>query len=235
MLGVLTEYADVMQTVIPEFTKCFSFEQHNRYHQYGVYEHIARSVAAYGGSDIRIALALLLHDIGKPECFTLGQDGVGHFYGHADISAGIASRIMSRLKFDNETRYIVTGLIQYHDIPVTGSERSVRRIIRKLGYEQFARLLEVKRADILAQADIDREKRLEDCRKAAEIAQKLKESGACMSRKDLAVNGSDLIKAGFTAGKSMGDALETVLNEVIEGNLPNERDAILEYVKRIKR
>lgn len=235
VFGVLAEFSDVMRVVIPEFAPCVGFAQRNKYHQYDVYEHIARSVASYGGNDVRISLALLLHDIGKPECFTLGRDGVGHFYGHAGKSVEIASRVMSRLRFDNETQRVVTELIEYHDVPVNDTEKSVRRLVRKLGYDQFARLMELKRADILAQADIDREKRIGVCRSAADIAQKLKDSGACMSRKDLAVNGGDLIKAGVPEGVRIGMILERVLALVTEGELENDRDAILEYVKRIKR
>ena len=224
---VFTEYADVIQIVIPELAPCVSSERCES-DKYNVYEHIARSVAAYGGYDVCVALALLFHDIGKPLCSATGEDD------HAEKSAGIALNIMSRLRFDTATRMNVAGLIKYHTITVSDSEKEIKRMIASMGYEQFIRLMEVKRADILAMPDMERDPHLELCHKAVAAAKEIKDSGACMSRSELAVNGDDLINAGISKGVCVGKTLQIIFDEVINGDLPNERHAILEFVKRLK-
>ena len=90
---ILLEYSDVIAVVIPEFLPCIGFEQNNRFHQYTVYEHIVRAVGNYGGDDLSVKIALLLHDIGKPQCYTEDENG-GHFYGHAVPSTDIASCLL---------------------------------------------------------------------------------------------------------------------------------------------
>ena len=75
--------------IIPELAPCIGFAQNNRFHQYTVYEHIAHAVASYHGGDTSVNMALLLHDIGKPLCYTEDENG-GHFYGHAVLSRDIA-------------------------------------------------------------------------------------------------------------------------------------------------
>ena len=71
VLDVLLNYSDVITTIIPELAPCVGFEQNNPYHQYNVYDHIAHAVTNYKGNDISIKVALLLHDIGKPQCCLL--------------------------------------------------------------------------------------------------------------------------------------------------------------------
>ena len=98
-----------------------------------------------------LRLAALLHDVGKPSCHTRGGDGVDHFYKHPAASFHLADQMMRRLKFDNLTRLTVCELIRYHDSDIQPTNKSVRRALNKLDKENFLRLLDVKRADNLAQ------------------------------------------------------------------------------------
>ena len=107
---VLTEFRDIAAVIIPEFRECTGFVQHSRFHCFDVYEHCVMSAQKAAeisaGSECRLTLtlAMLLHDIGKPQRFTLGEDGEGHFYGHAAVSANIAEDILRRLKCSNALR-----------------------------------------------------------------------------------------------------------------------------------
>ena len=103
VLDILLNYSDVIATIIPEIKPCIGFNQNNRYHQYTIYDHIAHAVSNYTGQDIIVKVALLLHDIGKPLCYTEDENG-GHFYGHGEPSRDIAEEVVRRLKFDNYTQ-----------------------------------------------------------------------------------------------------------------------------------
>ena len=103
VLNILLEYSDVMATIIPELEPCIGFDQNNRFHEFTIYDHIAHAVANYGGTDSVVNVSLLLHDIGKPCCYTEDHKG-GHFYGHGVASHDLAEKVLSRLRFDNKSR-----------------------------------------------------------------------------------------------------------------------------------
>ena len=110
---------------------CIGFEQNNKYHQYTVYEHIAHAVANYKGTDVSVKVALLLHDIGKPQCYTEDENG-GHFHGHGVPSRDIAEQVLDRLRFDNKTKQEVLELVLYHDTMIEPTPRTVRKWLHKL-------------------------------------------------------------------------------------------------------
>lgn len=138
VLDVLLNYPDVITAIIPELGPCVGFEQNNPYHQYNVYDHISHAVANYDGSDVSIKIALLLHDVGKPQCYTEDKHG-GHFYGHGIPSHDIAGTVTKRLRFD-------------HDAVIEPTPKTVRRWLNKIGEERFRQLLCVRMADIRAHA-----------------------------------------------------------------------------------
>ena len=178
-------------------------------------------------------MAALLHDVGKPDTFSIGADGVGHFYGHSEKSVEIAENVLTRLKFDNASKNEILTLIKYHDPVIPVKRSAVGRWARRLGMETLFKLLDLKAADNLAQAPefIDRLKGYDEIRK---IANEMIAENACFSLRDLAVNGGDLIKsAGFTAGKAVGETLSALLDAVISEELPNDREVLLARAKEL--
>ena len=234
VLDVLIEYSDVIATVIPEIKPCIGFEQHNRYHQYTVYDHIAHAVANYTGNDVSIKVALLLHDIGKPQCYTEDERG-GHFHGHGIPSHDIAEVVVDRLRFDNKTKQEVLDLVLYHDSVIEPQPKVVRRWLNKIGEKRFRQLLNVRMADIKAHAEGTQESRIERCQALDRILEDVLAEEQCFSMKDLAVNGRDIMEAfGLSQGKMVGDTLRYLLDGVISGEFENSRDALLkEAVKFI--
>ena len=213
---VLTEFRDIAAVIIPEFRECTGFAQHSRFHCFDVYEHCVMSAQKAAeiseGSECRLplTLAMLLHDIGKPQRFTLGEDGEGHFYGHAAVSADIAEDILRRLKCSNALRERVCAIVRYHDVPLSDTDKSVRRLLRKYG-------LETVRDICLAHICDDSSKTPECAGRCGEWCAVLSRAEAlapscCLTLKDLAVDGK---------------ALKFLLDEVINGNFPNEREFLL--------
>ncbi|MBQ9115878.1 MAG: HD domain-containing protein [Clostridia bacterium] len=230
---ILTEYAVILTEIIPELAPAIGFDQCNYHHIYDVYTHIVKAVVNCP-KDRNIRMAALMHDIGKPEVFTVGNDGVGHFYGHSERSVEIAENVLTRLKFDNDSKNEILTLIKYHDPVIPVKRAAVGRWARKLGMETLFKLLDLKAADNLAQAPeyADRLKGYDEIR---EIANEMIAENACFTLKNLAVNGGDLIKeCGYTPGKSIGETLSALLDAVISEELPNERAVLIEKAKSMR-
>lgn len=223
---VLLSYSDVLCVPIPELTPCVGFEQHSRYHRYPVYEHMVRAAAACPRPDAVCRFALLLHDMGKPMCFSLDERG-GHFKGHAEAGFALAGPVLDRLRFDGRRRREILELIRFHDTPPEPAPRSVRRWLARLGPEQLSRLLAVARADALAHAAWTVEPRLRELDAAEELLREALAENACFTLKDLAVKGNDLLALGVPEGRQVGLLLGRLLEEVLDGKVPNERAALL--------
>lgn len=223
----------IMGIVLPEFDRCMETEQNNPHHCYTVGEHILHSLNGVK-ADKTLRLAMLFHDIGKPETKYTDEKGVDHFHGHARIGEEIAGRALKRLRFDNDTRNKVTRLVLYHDYPVEASEKSVRRAMHKIGEDIFPYLFDVKGADIEAQSEYCREEKRAALEAVRAVYEKIVESGQCVSLHSLAVTGKDLIDAGMEPGKKMGETLEWLLQIVLEDPEKNTKEKLLEYVKGMK-
>jgi len=230
ILNILLEYSDVMATIIPELKPCIGFDQNNKFHEYTVYDHIAHAVANYNGTDIAVKVALLLHDIGKPCCYTEDYNG-GHFYGHGTFSHDLAETALSRLRFDNKTKHDVLELVLHHDAIIEPTPKTVRRWLNKVGEEQFMRLLDIRMADILAHRKDTQESRVEKCISIGVLASEIIEQNQCFKMKDLAINGHDIMTLrGVKEGKEVGCILNEVLDAVISGELKNDRAELIEYL-----
>lgn len=227
---VLMEDVDILAVFVPEITKMKSFDQKNPHHIFDVLEHTA-TVVEKADKEPVVRLAALFHDIGKPDCFTVDEAGIGHFYGHGAISTEITRSVMNRLKFDNDTKKKVLELVEKHDAPIESSQRAVKRVLNKLSEEQFFNLIALKRADNLGQSREFRNRQVYYDR-LEEIAGEIIEQEQCFSLKDLCVNGSDLISIGFKPGKEIGEMLKFLLEEVIDGKIENERQKLLDLAQK---
>ncbi len=230
---ILQAYPDIVAVWMPEVLPCVGFHQHNRYHAWDVWRHTCIAVGASANIPV-LRLALLLHDIEKPACYTEdilpGGTVKGHFYGHAPASAETAGRILRRLRFDNETVHTVTTLIGVHCDPLTPSPKHIKRFLAKIGLPLFRLLVEHHRGDNLAQAPDIIPERLAMLQAVTDLTDKIVAEAQCFSLKDLAVNGQDLLQAGIEKGPQVGALLHQLLDQVISGELPNERDALLASV-----
>ena len=225
---VLRTYPDVVAVFWPEISPMIGFDQHNRHHCFDVWEHTLHALEVVAPDPV-LRYAMVLHDIGKPACFTMDPWGNGHFRGHPAVSKALADDMLRRLRLDNATRESVLRLVEWHDRDIPRTERGVLRALRALGEQDLRRLFAVKRADNLAQAPEYRGVQAE-IQKAEEILDQALAGGACWSLRQLAVRGGDLVSMGYQ-GRAIGQMLETLLDAVEDGTLPNEKEALLEYAR----
>ena len=229
---VLLEFPDILSVPLPEIGAMVCFDQHNPHHDRDVWAHTAAVTAAIPAQPV-LRWAALLHDVGKPPCFSLAEDGVGHFYGHAAESARMADGILRRLRFNTDSREEIVRLIRYHDLPIQPERRPVKRLMNKLGPDTVRRLIELHKADTRGQSAICAGRIAEYDAVAAVLDEILNEK-ECFSLRDLAVNGTDMMALGL-AGRDIGRALNACLTAVMEEKLPNERAALLEYAEQVKK
>ncbi len=223
---MLREYADVFFAILPQLAPMHGFDQRTPYHAYDVWEHTVRAVENAPSTET-LRLTLLLHDAGKPAAFTVDEQGVGHAHGHHRLSAEIAAEVLAYLRLDNATRDRILMLVEHHDWPLSTERTLLKRRLNRLGEEALYQLIEVQRADALGkgtEAAADVEARTEELRQAltALLAER-----PCVTLRDMAVNGRDLMAEGIAHGKQLGETLNWLLAEVLNERLPNEREALL--------
>lgn len=212
--------------VLPEFDQLMTTGQETPHHMYSVGEHTLHAMKNIRADKI-LRLAMLLHDMGKPALKTVDEAGVAHFKKHALESERIAGNVLRRLKFDNDTIRKVTRLVRCHDLRMPATAKSVRRAMNKIGEELFPYYMEVRRADVLAQSMYQREEKIENLDQIEELYHQIVEDGDCVSLKDLAVTGRDLIASGMKPGKKIGEKLEELLKLVIEDPKLNTKEELL--------
>lgn len=222
----------ITKVILPEFDACMETPQNNPHHCYNVGEHTLESMRHVPACKV-LRLAMLLHDIGKPETVTADEQGIDHFHGHPMRSEEISRRILKRLKFDNHTIEQVAKLVKYHDYWVEPSQRCVRRAVMKTGEDIFPLLLQVKRADMEAQSGYQREDKEENLKAVAALYEQVATQKQCVSLKTLAVSGRDLMEhAGMSPGKKVGEVLNYLLNLVIEEPSRNEKEILIREAER---
>ncbi len=217
----------ITAVVIPEFDKCMWTEQVNIHHMYNVGDHIIETLRNVRNDRI-LRLTMLMHDIGKPETMLMDDEGVSHFYGHELVSAQMADKIMKRLKFDRDTMDRVCNLIKYHDERYPAEPAVIRRAIHRVGERDFPLLFEVRFADTMAQSTYMRSEKLRLIEDAKAVYEKIISDGDCVSLKNLAVGGNDLIALGIQPGRAIGVILNAMLSDVIDDPTRNNREYLLE-------
>lgn len=233
-LDVLTGYKEVITRIIPELIPCIGFEQHSIWHCFDVYDHTMHAVASYEGEDDAIKMALLLHDIGKPSCFSTDDEGNGHFYGHAKESVKIAEKVVDRLRFSNADKDQILPLIRYHDLQMGTSPKACRRIRANYGPDLLIKLAEVKKADNMAQSGYAKEKESYLVEESFKVAREIASSDSCFDLKSLAVSGDDLMETfGLEEGRKVGMILNALLANVIDGEIPNDKDKLLDLARSL--
>ena len=218
----------------PEFDKMMETQQNNPHHIYSVGEHTLHSLIQIRNDKV-LRLSMLLHDIGKPESLQKDEAGWDHFHGHPELGEEMARKILRRLRFDNDTIGKVCKLVKYHDQKLSLKSTKLRKDIVKIGPELFPLLLEVKEADMLAQSNYKRGEKETELAQIRKLYMKILEDKDCLSLKDLALCGKDLIERGMHPGKELGETLQRLFEYVLENPEKNNKEDLVKYLNVIKK
>lgn len=233
----------ITSKILPELDAMLETRQNNPYHCYDVGTHCIKAVeymnkiAAKNAIETRehsvLCWTAFLHDVGKPIVISTDENGIDHFYRHEQKGEEIAIEILKRLKFDNYTMNLVSHLILWHDYPLKVSKKSLRRCANKLGTENMEFFFYMKEADIYGQSDLEKKARFDLILNLRELYKEVLDAEECVSLKDLAITGRDLIEIGMEPGKQIGFVLNSLLEKVLEKPELNRRDKLLEETKKI--
>ncbi len=222
----------LLERLIPELIPTIGFDTRSSYHDKDVFEHTL-VVLDNTEPNLTLRLAALLHDIDKPNCLTIDEDGEGHCYGHASSSSEIARTILGRLNFDRKTVKAVTALIKEHmNDFVNISDLSIKRLIRRVGLDNIDRLFELQLADIkgseLSGRDPDRTMKIRN--KCFEVLSRREP----LTVHDLDISGYDLLSLGYPPGKEIGEVMDYLLDQVVDNPALNQRDTLITLLKNRK-
>lgn len=220
----------ITKVVLPEWDDMVGVKQNTPHHKYDVAAHTVHALQNVKNDKV-LRLTMLFHDMGKPVMKTTDENGRDHFKGHAIASEQIAKTVMKRLKFDNDTIRKVTKLVAYHDYRMEPTGANVRRAMHEIGVELFPYYLAVRLADTKAQSSYERRGKLENIIQIRELYRNALRNKECVTLKDLAVTGTDLINLGIAPGKELGTFLNELLDMVIEDPAWNQKGKLCDYVK----
>ena len=226
----LLRFAPVLTAVIPELAPTVGFDQRSPHHAFDIYTHTAHVVENTPPS-LTLRWAALLHDTGKVPTFTQDETGRGHFYGHADAGADIADAVLRRLKAPTDLREQAVALVKRHMTKIEPDKKAIRRWLGRLGADGVAELLDFQRADMVSKG-VSKESEMAQYLHLRRLVAEVLEESACLSLRDLAVKGNDLMALGYE-GKAIGDCLSRLLEAVLDDRLPNDREALLAEARKM--
>ncbi|MCR5287847.1 MAG: HD domain-containing protein [Saccharofermentans sp.] len=239
--GVIRRCWKILSVIIPEIALCHGFDQHSQFHDRDCLEHtldvlegipLEEKEGSQPSRDLILAMSALLHDLGKPECFKLDLNGMGHMKGHPEASRRIAGRVLTELKYPAAFTRDVCKLVAFHDIFTPQDKSAVHRFLCELGPELYGKLKILQRADIMAHSELGR-KRIRRLEYMSEIADGLMESGAVFAVKDLEISGSDVISLGCPEGPEVGKILNRLFERYLAGEISNKREILIKSVKEM--
>lgn len=226
---------DLLAVTCPELLESVGCTQ-NKWHAFDVWGHAMACLDACKPNAI-LRVAALFHDVAKPRTRAFSDKTQDYtFYEHERVGAEIAEPILTRLRFSNEERARVTGLVRHHLICYSPdwSDAAVRRWLRRVTPDLAPDLYELGFADALGKGrecdeDITRIKELR-----ARVEEQLS-AGAALSARDLAINGRDLMtELGLKPGRIIGEILERLVELVTDEPEANDRARLLAAARQIK-
>ena len=242
----LAERTGLLDLWLPELRPLVGCGQ-NRHHRLDAWEHTLLTFQVEATADPAIRWSLLLHDAGKPETRTTGEDGEARFLGHEVASARIAGEILTRLRAPNALRESVKGLILRHcEHPAPDwSDAACRRLLRRLADAGVATSawLRFRLADQFGKGWASADRAPGGRTGAAWWAEVQAEWGAIQARlegvsfhglraRELALDGHALMAlAGRPAGPWMGRLQEHLLEAVLEDPRLNREEDLERLVR----
>lgn len=224
----------LMRYIIPELCECFETVQNNKYHIYNVGDHIMKAMEN-APNDLILRWAALLHDVGKPACKCKDQNGIYHFYGHHRESAKIANDVLHRLRMDRDSIRDIIVLIENHDVRIESNPAAIKRMLARTGEKLFLQLLLLQEADNRAKNLKYLDEKLAKLHGVYNQYQRIIAEGQPYTVSQLQINGRDLIKLGFKAGREIGDTLRVLLEEVVIDPSLNRRDYLIKRALFLKK
>lgn len=220
----LLQETGLLGVLLPEVQAMDGVEQPPEWHPEGdVLTHTKLLFAHLPEPSPELALAALLHDVGKPPTLDRSS-GVPRFPSHAKVGAEMAEGICRRLRLANESRERVVALVAGHMRFLDVRSMRTSTLKRFLRQENFDEHLALHRADCLASHG-----KLDNWGYARASRDEL---GADALAPPRLVTGHDLMRLGWSAGPELGAELARLEELQLEGRLATREEALAESRRR---
>ena len=211
---VLEQYADILKHLLPEIEPCIGFEQHSVHHDFTVWTHICKSVG-FAVPELSVRFAMLFHDLGKPDCFSMDTQGRGHFKGHGERSRLLAERIMRRLEFPAALFEEISWLVFYHDREIPEDRPGLKRLLDALGAEDLRKLIQCETADARAKKADNETADVQRLRAASTALREILDTGECYNIRQLAITPRELMERRLVSSEQEAEQLMNALFEIV--------------------
>ena len=221
----------LLSYILPEVDICFTIPQKSpkRHHIYDVGTHLVMALKNCPSKDPITRFATLIHDIGKAKTFHKDEKTeLITFHNHEVVGKRQAEIIADRFKLSNKQKEKLVTLVAEHQFTVSEdqTDKAVRRFIRGVTKEYLNDMLDLRTADRIGSGATPTSWRTELFKKRLEEVRKQP-----FSIKDLRIDGNDVMNIlKIKPGKQVGEVLQNLFDEVVEGKIKNERDVLLKRI-----
>lgn len=226
-LGLYAE-TGVLAKLLPELDAARGLEVHEGADAWTL---AIRSVDAVSRMRIRLRLAALLHVVGYPLAKARDLRGGFRYTGNEQMGARASEAILRRLRSSNAEIARVVAIVAHQSdlFPPDASDAVVRRWLADVGPELVNDLFRLR---IARQRAAPVERAGDDIVARWRIARRIMHTDPPLTIDRLAIDGNDLRSAGLQPGPRFGEILRDLLDRVIDDPTLNDRDALLDIVKR---
>ncbi|NLL74720.1 MAG: CCA tRNA nucleotidyltransferase [Erysipelothrix sp.] len=218
----------ILGALIPDLGLAHEFDQLNPYHSYSLYEHSVR-VCALLPKRLDLRIAGLFHDLGKLRVQVIDEDGIGHYRTHASVSREIMLEYLPQFELGNKMNAWILDLIQYHDYKLEESRQSIYAFTYRFGEAFLRDLLLLKIADNTTKTELAAYQ-VERCAVFSSLLDEVVNLPLVVS--NLMIGNDDVLALGVPQNK-VGKVLKTVLDNLVAGDVDNERDLQLRELKKV--
>lgn len=232
------ESTGLLEFVMPALMETVSCEQ-NHWHLFEtVWAHITRAleVGTILTDNPLLRLAIIMHDVGKPNTLSIDSDGGRHFYRHEVVGANIIKEWMKEFKFSNDEIKYVTTMVRHHQFWFTEetSKKTIRKWLQKVGKDNWVDLLILRAADRGGNAGNIKDGKGIVTARMQELYNTIKEmidNGEPIFIEDLLVNGDDL-KTIIKPGPIYKEIFSQMLGIVHANPKLNTKEWLLNFVRK---
>lgn len=236
---IFMEFSDVLAALFPDLKPMVNSPHNSPWHCHDIFEHCVCVIDACNTTRFDIKLAAMFHDVGKPDCRTHDiEHNCDHFTGHPKRSREICEIAFSRdLRLSIRDREMALTLVDIHDHHINSTDVGIRRMIVNFNEDVVRSWLILKEADISDHIPAPgREDAWNDLINRfnsfkTNIDRVISEMNALQIR-DLAIGGNDVIELlNIKPGPTIGKILKTVFDAVVDGNLTNDKNSLINFIK----
>lgn len=237
---ILMLKSGIFKVILPELAAMQGTEQRKEYHHKDVFFHTMEVVdnIAPHTDNVWLRFSALVHDIAKPVTKKFDDQVGWTFHGHEEVGARMLKNIFKRLKLPIYQLEYVQKLVRLHLRPIAlvdeeVTDSAIRRFVVQAG-EDLEDLISLCRADITSKNQEKVEKYLTNYNlvmlKVKEVEEKDK-----LRAFQSPVRGDEIMAiCAITPGKKVGLIKTAIEDAILDGIIPNDYQAALEYLYKIK-